>query len=55
MLDSDNLAGGMKHLRDAIAATLGMDDGDSRLRWCYGQVQTHGGEGVMVSVEVVDK
>ena len=37
-LDGDNLAGGFKPLRDAIAARLGVDDGDGRIEWEYGQV-----------------
>jgi hypothetical protein len=36
-LDSDNLAGSFKAIRDAIAAWLGLDDGDPRLTWSYAQ------------------
>lgn len=36
-LDSDNLAAALKHVRDGVADALGMDDGDSRLVWLYGQ------------------
>ena len=50
-LDSDNLAGSQKHLRDAIAASLGIDDGDSRIRWECGQIETRGQQGVMVKIE----
>lgn len=53
-LDDDNsISGGTKALRDAIAATLGCDDGDKRLRWQYGQVQTNGEPGCLVRIERV--
>lgn len=50
-LDSDNLAGGLKPLRDAIAQTLGVDDGAACIRWEYGQVETQGQQGTMVKIE----
>jgi hypothetical protein len=36
-LDSDNLAGSAKHVRDGVADWLGIDDGDKRLSWNYAQ------------------
>lgn len=37
-MDSDNLAGSMKAVRDGIADALGIDDGDTnRVRWSYSQ------------------
>lgn len=36
-MDSDNLAGAMKAIRDGIAEAIGIDDGDDRMRWEYGQ------------------
>lgn len=36
-LDSDNLASGFKAVRDGVADWLGVDDGDKRLTWLYGQ------------------
>ena len=36
-LDSDNLAGGFKSVRDGVADWLGIDDGDKRLLWLYAQ------------------
>ena len=36
-LDSDNAVGSFKALRDGIADTLGVDDGDARITWNYGQ------------------
>jgi hypothetical protein len=35
--DHDNLVGGAKHLRDAIAAEMGLDDADSEIEWIYTQ------------------
>lgn len=52
-LDDDNHVGACKHLRDAIAASLGIDDGDKRICWQYQQLQTKGREGVLVRVEIV--
>ena len=52
-LDDDNFVGACKHLRDAIAASLGIDDGDKRIRFQYGQFPTQGREGVLVHIEVI--
>ncbi len=52
-LDTDNLVGGFKPLRDAIAASLGIDDGDKRIRWEYGQAETRGAEGTVVKIDVI--
>lgn len=38
-LDSDNLAGSLKAVRDGIADALELDDGDKRLTWLYEQEQ----------------
>jgi hypothetical protein len=32
-LDSDNLSGSMKAIRDAVAEWLGVDDRDARIEW----------------------
>lgn len=50
-MDDDNLAHAFKPLRDAIAAELGIDDGDSRMRWEYGQLETRGRTGCTAQVE----
>lgn len=50
-LDSDNLANACKPLRDEIADWLGVDDGDERVRWQYGQVETRGRTGASVRIE----
>lgn len=36
-IDQGNLETGFKALQDAIAARLGVNDGDSRIEWEYGQ------------------
>jgi hypothetical protein len=36
-LDTDNLQGSAKHVRDAVAAWLGIDDRDPRVSWHVGQ------------------
>jgi hypothetical protein len=43
-LDSDNLAGALKAVRDGVADALGMDDGDPRLVWRYAQRKGRRGE-----------
>ena len=52
-LDDDNYVGACKHLRDDIAASLGIDDGDKRIIWQYGQQHTQGREGVLVHIEII--
>jgi hypothetical protein len=37
VMDGDNLAGAFKALRDKAARLLGVDDGDPRVEWRYGQ------------------
>lgn len=53
LLDSDNLEGSFKGLRDAIARSIGVDDGDRRFRWECRQVETAGQEGTLVTIEVI--
>ena len=43
-LDSDNLAGGFKAVRDGIADWLGTDDGHESLTWLYAQRKGHPGQ-----------
>src|SRR5215475_8071437 len=40
--DDDGNISALKWLRDAIAATLGIDDGDKRVRWKYSSIVTTG-------------
>ena len=55
LLDAhDNLAFAAKPLVDAIAASLGVDDADPRIRWEYAQAKTRGQEGVIVRMEVYE-
>jgi hypothetical protein len=42
-LDGDNLQRALKAVRDGVADALGIDDGDSRIDWQYGQ--RRGGKG----------
>jgi hypothetical protein len=53
LLDDDNLAGGFKPLRDAVAQRLGIDDADGRVRWEYGQVETRGPTGTIVKIQTL--
>lgn len=48
-LDDDNVRGALKAIRDEVAALLGVDDRDPRVRWDY--VQRHGRYAVVVEVE----
>lgn len=53
MLDDDNDVGSKKVLRDVVAESLQLDDGDKRIRWQYSQCETRGREGVIVRIECV--
>lgn len=50
LLDDDNLTASLKPIRDEVAAQLGIDDGDPRVRWECGQVETRGRQGVSVRI-----
>lgn len=51
-LDGDNLQAAFKPLRDAIANTLELDDGDSRIEWQYRQIGAGEAEtGTIVKIE----
>lgn len=54
-LDSDNLAASMKHVQDAIASRLGIDDGDAdQVTWEYSQMPVRVKEyGVKVSISSI--
>ena len=55
-LDSDNLAGSMKAVRDGIAEALEINDGDeSAAVWEYGQMLLNRGDEVGVLVEIRGK
>lgn len=51
LLDDDNNVASFKPLRDAIAETLKVDDGDKRLKWQCQQIETRGEECVVVKIE----
>ena len=50
-LDSDNLPGAAKGIRDQIAQWLGVDDRDPRVQWRY--AQERGPWGVRVEISAV--
>lgn len=53
-LDDDNVRGALKAVRDEVAAFLGVDDRDPRVRWEYAQEKTTAGTyGVRVLIEEV--
>lgn len=45
-LDSDNLAGALKHVRDSVAELLGVDDRDPQVTWVVDQ--QYGPAGVVI-------
>lgn len=49
-IDGENLSRGFKHLRDAIARSLGQDDNEDFITWDYGQIETHGRRGTVVTI-----
>ncbi len=50
-LDSDNLAGSGKAVRDGVADALGIDDGDPRIEWRYAQERAKRGTwGVRIEI-----
>lgn len=51
LFDDDNNVNSFKQLRDAIAATLGIDDADRRITFECSQVKTDGEQGVVVKIE----
>lgn len=48
-MDSDNVVGALKGVRDSVAEVLGLDDGDARLTWRYRQEK--GAYAVRVTIE----
>lgn len=52
LCDVDGNIGSFKPVQDAIASSLGIDDGDPRIQWEYGQIQTNGQEGLLVKIEM---
>ena len=50
-IDDDACIYSLVPLRDAIAASLGLDDADKRIKFQYSQVVTRGNEGVLVAIE----
>jgi hypothetical protein len=52
-LDDDNLASAFKAVRDQVAECIGVDDGDPRVTWRYGQLK--GKAMVFIDLEVLDQ
>lgn len=52
-LDSDNLSGAFKGVRDEVAAFLGVDDKSERLHWIYTQSKQPKGTLPTVTIEVL--
>lgn len=48
--DDDNIVAGAKSIRDAIARSLAVDDGDKRLKWEYRSIVTAGQPGTQVAI-----
>jgi len=48
--DLDNIIAGAKPLRDAIARSLGVDDGNKRIRWEYDTIITTGATGTQILI-----
>lgn len=48
-LDSDNLQGALKHVRDGVADALGVDDRDERVTWAPCD-QRKGKAGVVIEI-----
>ena len=52
-LDSDNLQGALKAIRDGLADALGLKDNDPRVTWEYSQFKVKRGKfGVRVTLEM---
>jgi len=51
--DDDGNVAALKWLRDAIAESIGLDDGDPIIHWRCGQYQTQGSVGVIVRIEAL--
>jgi hypothetical protein len=50
-VDRDSNIYSLKPIQDAISASLGIDDGDARIRFYFGQVEDPGGEeGLIVKI-----
>lgn len=53
LLDDDGAIFAAKPIRDAVCASLGIDDADARIQFRYGQVQTDGDQGMIVRISVL--
>lgn len=51
-LDADAVSGAFKHVQDALAREIGVDDADSRIKWLYAQEKINRRE-IYFTVEVL--
>ena len=51
-LDPDNVVGALKHVQDAIATVVGVDDGDERYEWIHDQER---GKKYTVRIEIEER
>lgn len=51
--DDDNNCASLKGVRDAIAESLGIDDGDRRIRFEYGQIESRADRGLIIKIELL--
>jgi hypothetical protein len=52
-LDSDNLVGSAKHVRDGVADALGINDRDERVQWVVAQAKCASGYSVRIQIEAL--
>ena len=50
-LDTDGVVSAMKHVRDEVAACLGVDDGEERVTWEYAQARVPSGYAIRIAIE----
>lgn len=51
--DDDNNIASLKGIRDAISESIGIDDGDGRIKFQYSQSETRGKVGIAVKIELL--
>jgi len=55
VLDSDNLQGSLKAIRDGVADAFGLPDNSPQFSWSYGQERVaHGKYGVRIEISATD-
>ena len=54
-LDQDNLASSFKHVQDAVAKWIGIDDGNARVQWSYTQDKCDHQRGITINLTFSQK